>query len=186
MKPPPGRTEAATQATLPVLRPTGQIDFYSRLHAVRRRYLHEAMKETMQDSAFDLRALDDELASFVDAVHLKRLASFHLRGEAFFPVPYLLIRNPHLLGYYRLLYGFSCKAFYEQGPFKRFQRLENDGRLESRIAPQIPSLCRSLCATGGLLVELIEHVSLSVVNELQILTLGAQFRGSGNVNSPAF
>jgi hypothetical protein len=181
MKRPPSRTEAAGQTTLPILRPTGQIDFYSRLHAVRKRYLHDAMKETMEDSAFDLRALDDELASFVDAAHLKRLASFHLRGEAFFPVPYLLIRNPHLLGYYRLLYGFSCKAFYEQGPFKRFQRLENDGRVEPRIESEIAALCRSLCATGGLLAELIEHVSLAVVNELQILTLGAQFGGSRNV-----
>ena len=58
------------------LKPTGQIDFYSRLHAMRKRYLHDAMKETMEASAFDLRALDDELASFVDAVHLKRLAAF--------------------------------------------------------------------------------------------------------------
>jgi hypothetical protein len=176
-----GRTRSAAEVALPVLKPTGQVDFYSRLQAVRRRYLRDALKETIEDSAFDLRVLDDELPSFVDAVHLKRLASFHLRGEAFFPVPYLLIRNPHLLGYYRLLYGFSCKAFYEQGPFKRFQRLENDGRVEPRIEPRIPSLCRSLCATGGLLVEPIEHLSLAAVNELQILTLGAQFRGSGNV-----
>jgi len=164
-----------------VLKPTGQIDFYARLHAVRRRYLHEAMKATVEDGAFDLRALDDELASFVDATHLKRLASFHLRGEVFFPVPYLLMRNPHLLGYYRLLYGFSCKAFYEQGPFKPFQGLENDGRVDLRIEGQIAPLCRSLCATGCFLVALIEPVSLSIVNELQILTLGAQFRGSGNV-----
>src|SRR4029077_9163354 len=103
------------------------------------------------------------------------------RGEVFFPTPYLFTRNAYLLGYYRLLYGFSCKAFYEQGPFKRFQVLENDGRLGSRTNSDLPPLCRSLCATGGILLELMQPVSLSIVNELQILTLGAQFRGSGNV-----
>jgi hypothetical protein len=178
---PSGALEAPAQMEFPVLKPTGQINFYSRLQAVKKRYLHEALKETIAAATFDLRALDEELASFVEPAHLKQLASFHLRGEAFFAVPYLLVHNPFLLGYYRLLYGFSCKAFYEQGPFKRFQRLENDGLVESRIEPQIPSLCRTLCATGSLLVELIEDVSLATVNELQILTLGAQFRGSGNV-----
>jgi hypothetical protein len=173
--------ETPAQLEFPVLKPTGQINFYSRLQAVKKRYLQEALKETIAAAPFDLHALDEELASFVDAARLKQLASLHLRGEAFFPVPYLLSRNPFLLGYYRLLYGFSCKAFYEQGPFKRFQRLENDGLVESRIEAQIPSLCRTLCATGSLLVELIEHVSLATVNELQILTLGAQFRGCGNV-----
>jgi len=178
---PSGALEAPAQMEFPVLKPTGQINFYSRLQAVKKRYLHEALKETIAAATFDLRALDEELASFVEPAHLKQLASFHLRGEAFFAVPYLLVHNPFLLGYYRLLYGFSCKAFYEQGPFKRFQRLENDGLVESRIEPQVPSLCRTLCATGSLLVELIEDVSLATVNELQILTLGAQFRGSGNV-----
>jgi hypothetical protein len=32
-----------------------------------------------------------------------------------------------------------------------------------------------------MLLEFIDPVSLSIVNELQVLTLGAQFRGSGNV-----
>ena len=130
----PQRIGPPDPAEFPRLKPTGQIDFYSRLQAVKKRYLHEAMKATIKAAKFDLPALDHELASFVDATHLKRLASFHLRGEAFFPVPYLLHRNPFLLGYYRLLYGFSCKAFYEQGPFKRFQRLETDGLVESRTS----------------------------------------------------
>lgn len=165
----------------PVLKPSGQLEFYSRLQAVRRRYLHDAMKATIEAGTFDLRVLDDELASFADGTMLKRLASFRLRGEAFFPVPYLLGSNPYLLGYYRLLYGFSGKAFYGQGPFKQFQRLENAGVIQDRIAPQVPALCRSLCATGGLLVDLIEPLSLGAISDLQVLTLGAQFGGSRNV-----
>ncbi len=172
---------AAIASALPVLKPAGQIDFYSRLQAVRTRYLHEALAVTVEAESFSLTALDGELAAYAAAAHLKRLASFHLRGETFFAVPYLLDRSPYLLGYYRLLYGFSCKAFYEQGPFKRFQRLENRGEIDERVRGELAALCRGLCATAGMLVERIENVSLSVVNELQVLTLGAQFRGSGNV-----
>jgi hypothetical protein len=79
------------------------------------------LKKTVDDPAFNLEILNGELSSYVDSEHLKRLAFFGLRGEVCFPVPYLLTRNPYLLGYYRLLYGFSCKAFYDQGPFKRFK-----------------------------------------------------------------
>lgn len=166
---------------LQVLKPVGQIDFYSRLQAVRKRYLHEGLRQTIEAETFDLATLDRELAKFAAAAHLKRLASFQLRGETFFAVPYLLDNNPYLLGYYRLLYGFSGKSFYDRGPFKRFRRMEDEGRIEDRLRVEVAQLCRSLCATGGMLVERIEQVSPSIVNELQILTLGAQFRGSGNV-----
>src|SRR5450432_7942 len=178
----PKAMEAGTAPTaFPVLKPGGQIDFCARLQAVRGRYLSEALKKTLNDPSFDLETLNSELSEYVGSTHLKRLASFGLRGEVCIPVPYLFTRNPFLLGYYRLLYGFSCKAFYDQGPFKRFQTLENDGKIQSHILPLITSFCRSLAATGEKLLEFIDPVSLSIVNELQVLTLGAQFRGSGNV-----
>jgi hypothetical protein len=178
---PSAEADAASQQPLPVLKPATQIDFYARLQAVKERYLHDALKHTIEEAAFDLRTLDGELASFADATGLKRLASFHLRGETFFPVPYLLNCNAYLLGYYRLLYGFSCKAFYGQGPFKRFQRMEDCGLVDLRTEPFLPALCRSLCATGGMLVEAIKGVSLGTVFELQLMTLGPQFKGGGNV-----
>ncbi|MGH9582956.1 MAG: XcyI family restriction endonuclease [Bryobacteraceae bacterium] len=139
------------------------------------------MKKTVDDPSFDLEALNSELSEYADSKHLKRLASFGLRGEVCFPVPYLFRRNAYLLGYYRLLYGFSCKAFYDQGPFKRFQRLENDGIVRHDLEALIPAFCRSLARTGEMLLEAVNSVSLSVVNDLQVLTLGAQLRGSGNV-----
>jgi uncharacterized membrane protein YiaA len=40
------------------------------------------------------------------------LAKHGLRGELVYPVPYLFANNPFLLGYYRLLLGFSQKEFY--------------------------------------------------------------------------
>jgi hypothetical protein len=169
------------QTDFPILKPSGQIDFYERLQSVKERYLSKALKKTIDDPAFNLETLNRELSAYVNPTHLKRLASFGLRGEVCFPVPYLLSRNPYLLGYYRLLYGFSGKAFYDQGPFKRFQGLENDGSIQQRLEPLIPPFCRSLTQTGEILFELITPVSLSIVNDLQVLTLGAQFRGSGNV-----
>ena len=179
-----GKKAAGTSTpppVFPVLKPSGQIDFYARLQAVRERYLGKALRKTVDDPSFDFETLNSELSEYVHSKHLKRLASFGFRGEVCFPAPYLFRCNPYLLGYYRLLYGFSCKAFYDQGPFKRFQPLENDGKLPSHLEPLIPAFCRSLVTTGEILLELINPVSLSIVNELQVLTLGAQFRGSGNV-----
>jgi hypothetical protein len=92
----------------------------------------------------------------------------------------VLGRNPFLLGYYRLL-GFSRKAFYEQGPFKRFDSLEDQGKVKDALQPQLPALCVSLLKSASMLVEWINPISIGVVNELQMLTLGTQFRGSKNV-----
>ena len=117
----------------PVLHPDLQVSIYSRLQALRERYLVDSLKKTVEAEDFDLRAVDRELARYADAKNLKRIASFGLRGEVFFPVPYVLSRNPFLLGYYRLLLGFSRKAFYEQGPFKTFACLEDQGKVREPL-----------------------------------------------------
>jgi hypothetical protein len=166
---------------LPVLKPDLQISLYSRLQALRERYLVESLKKTVETDDFDLKTVDAELAKYADAKNLKRIASFGLRGEVFFPIPYVLARNPFLLGYYRLLLGLSRKAFYEQGPFKRFDSLEDKGKLKEALEPELPALCVSLSKSASMLVEWINPISVGIVNELQMLTLGAQFRGSGNV-----
>jgi hypothetical protein len=54
---PQGGTEAAAQAILPVLKPTGQIDFYSRLHAVRKRYLHDVRIPSDGDQRSEVMAI---------------------------------------------------------------------------------------------------------------------------------
>ena len=115
------------KSELPILNPELQISLYSRLQSLRRLYLREGLKTTIEDEGFDLAKLDADLSNHVSAKYLKRLASSGLRGEVVFPVPYLIENNPFLLGYYRLLFGFSQKAFYEQGPFARFKSLEEKG-----------------------------------------------------------
>jgi hypothetical protein len=168
-------------ADFPVLQPDLQVSLYARLQALRDRYLIESLKQTVEAQDFDLKRVDGELARYAEPKSLKRIASFGFRGEVFFPVPYVIGRNPFLLGYYRLLLGFSRKAFYEQGPFKRFAILEDQGNAKEALRPQIPAMCSSLSKSTNLLLEWINPINLTIVNELQMLTLGAQFRGSTNV-----
>lgn len=105
-----------------------------------------------------------------------------MRGEVFFPVPYLLRRNPFLLGYYRLLFGFSQKAFYEQGPFSAFKALESSGKISASAEVALEHLCESLIGTAEMLIVGIDPVTIEIVQDLQILTLGPQLRGSRNVD----
>jgi len=129
-----------------------------------------------------LSRLDDELAKFITAKHLKKLASAGLRGEIVFPVPYLLERNPFLLGYYRLLLGFSQKAFYEQGPFSGLKCIEERGAIPKALLHVIKPLCVSLSKAMALLLDGVDSISMETVHDLQILTLGPQLRGSRNVD----
>ena len=79
----------------PVLQPDLQVSLYSRLQALRERYLIESLKKkTVAAEDFDLATVDAELAKYADTKNLKRIASFGLRGEVFFPLPYVLARNP--------------------------------------------------------------------------------------------
>jgi hypothetical protein len=154
-------------STFPVLKPDLQVSLYSRLQALRERYLIESLKKTVEAEDFNLKTVNSELTKYADGKNLKRIASFGLRGEVFFPVPYVLSQNPFLLGYYRLLLGFSRKAFYEQGPFKRFDSLEDRGKVKDALEPQLSALCVSLSKSASMLVEWINPISLGIVNELQ-------------------
>lgn len=162
----------------PILAPDLQVAFYYRLQTLRGVYLREGLKRTVE--ALDVERLNDELKTYVSKGALKRVASFGLRGEVLFPVPYLLQENPYLLGYYRLLYGLSQKEFYNKGPFGRFIGMEERGEVAARIESLLPALCRSLVATGELLVEGVETLTLEHILELQLLTVGPYLRGSEN------
>jgi hypothetical protein len=168
----------AVQPAFPVLEPNLQIAFYYRLEAIRARYMGGALKEAVD--RVEVATLDKELALYVKRDLLKRVAAFGIRGEVFFPIPALITARPSLLGYYRLLYGLSQKEFYYKGPFGRFRNLEEEGIIRDRTIPLIPTLCKSLIETGGILVEALDYLSLEVVKELQLLTIGPQLRGGEN------
>ncbi len=163
----------------PVLIPTLQIGFFQRLQTAKQQFLLPALFS--QVGELDIGELDRQLLEFAGNERLAFLAKHGLRGELLFPTPYLLTAKPTLLGYYRLLLGFSQKEFYK-GPFGKFKRLEDKGQITSATAKLLPDLCRSLTESAWILAQGIPELTEETLNELSLLTLGPQFRGSRNVN----
>jgi XcyI restriction endonuclease len=93
--------------------PILQIEFATLLEGSRSLVLSEALRKTV--GSLSVKLLDAELAKFVDDSSLTRIASYGSRGETIFPVPLLLAARPSLIGYYRLLHGYSQKQMFELG-----------------------------------------------------------------------
>ena len=163
----------------PTLTPTLQLGFYQRLIEAENTFLLPALLD--QVSKLDIGELDTELSSFVGNEKLAFVARKGLRGELVFPVPYLLTSKPTLLGYYRLLLGFSQKEFY-RGPLGRFFKLENEGALTKTTVSLLNDLCKSLIDSSWILINGLPELSQEILKSLTLLTLGPQFRGSRNVH----
>lgn len=163
---------------IPVLEPNMQVDFYYRLKSLNELYLFYALSKTV--AQLDLQIIDKQLHDYVDQKSLKKVASFGLRGEIIFPIPYIIENNPSLLGYYRLLFGFSKKKFYNGDVFGPFNLLEERGIIKPGIKNYIPQLCSSLIKTAKMLIDGLDELSLPIVHDLQILTIGAALRGGVN------
>ena len=162
--------------------PDLQIDFSIALAQIRQEYLQEALCKTIMN--MDIAELDRELAAIVPKSDLALLASRGLRGELLFPVPCLLIRNPKLIGYYRLLYGFSQKAFYSADfGLAMFKPMEDRGMINESGRGSIPPLCRALAECASSLLKGIGEARLTkeFMDDLTLLTLGPQLRGGANV-----
>jgi hypothetical protein len=131
----------------------------------------------------DIARIDKELNKFVPKQSLKALARHGLRGELVFPVPCVFVQNPRLIGYYRLLLGFSQKSFYctETG-LSRFKSMEEKGTLPKGAMDLFPELCVALIQAAVKLVDGIgaERLSRGFLDDLTLLTVGPQFRGGAN------
>jgi hypothetical protein len=94
----------------------------------------------------------------------------------------VLRQQPRLLGYYRLLLGFSQKEFYQKCRLARFAALEEKGQLSASIASELPDLCRALTERASQMAEAIgfERLTLQLLDDLTLLTLGPQLRGGHN------
>lgn len=90
--------------------PKLQINFAFTLEKFRARYMQNALLATVQKMS--IVELDKQLAEYVPPADLATLARYGLRAELLFAVPAVLEANPYLLGYYRLLMGYSQKEFY--------------------------------------------------------------------------
>lgn len=162
--------------------PNTQISFAHSLKEIRRMYLQDAL--TAAVSSMDVATVDAELHTFVGNDLLQMLASRGMRGELLFAVPIVLEENPRLLGYYRLLLGYSQKEFYTAvtgaGMFKS---LEEKGTLSLRQRNVLPELCNALNISAKFMLENLERemVSVAFFDQLTLLTLGPQLRGGANV-----
>jgi len=153
-----------------------QLTFYHRLLEIRETYLLDALLSLVVE--LEIAQLDRELSQFVSNVALQRVAGWGLRGEIVFAVPYVLSKSPELLGYYRLLLGFSQKQFYSaRYGFTPLKPMEERGRLSRSNVTILPDLCRTLCASAELFVQGVQQLSQQSVHELTLLTLGPQLRG---------
>jgi len=157
--------------------PDLQIAFFKRLQEVMDRFLLEALLVTV--GRLDIQQLDSELAATAPERALRTVASWGLRGEVLFPVPCLLQANPRLLGYYRLLLGFSQKQFYS-GDYglARFKPMEQRGTMSSKQDADLAALCHALCLSSEELISGTGRLSTTSVHELTLLTLGPQLRGA--------
>lgn len=135
-----------------------------------------------QVSKLDIEYLDKELAFYVGNEKLKFVARFGLRGELLFPVPCILRANPKLLGYYRLLLGFSQKQMSSTKPFGSFLPMEKLGIINKKNQDSLPKLCVSFIESAWILIKNIPSISKEILNALTLLTLGAQLRGSHNTS----
>lgn len=162
-------------------KPELQIDFSFALGQIRSLYLQEALANTIEK--MEIADIDSQLAEYVSGDYLKALAKHGLRGELVFPVPCVLEENPYILGYYRLLLGFSQKEFYtKEFGVSGFKSMEVRGVLTPKNKESLAELCAALVASAQGLIDGIgsDRVSKQLLDDLTILTVGPQLRGGNN------
>lgn len=162
--------------------PDTQVSFAKALTHIRSMYLQEALAATV--ATIEIGKVDSELHDYVDNQSLQVLAQHGMRGELLFAVPSILEKNPRLLGYYRLLLGYSQKGFYCSATGAgTFKALEERGTLSARQRESLPALCSALNTSAKYLLEHFDAKMLSAMffDQLTLLTLGPQLRGGANV-----
>ena len=91
--------------------------------------------------------------------------------------------GPSLIGYYRLLFGYSQKQFYTTKTGASCLRMmEVKGVLTKKAPKSVADACQAFARAGEMLIEGLgpNLVRAELPQELSLLTLGAQFRGGAN------
>jgi len=163
--------------------PKLQIGFAFALKQFRSIYLQNALLKTV--SGMDIKELDRQIAAYVSGGDLAKLAQYGLRAELLFAVPAVLEANTYLLGYYRLLMGYSQKEFYGRDKgfgVGSFKSMEEKGKASVAAAKDIPKLCAAFCAAASSLLAGVGPLSVSqeLLDDLTLLTVGPQLRGGAN------
>ena len=149
---------------------------------MRKQFLDEALNEAV--SSVSLNAINADLERLPCENALSMLATIGMRGERVFATPTILENCPQLIGYYRLLYGFSRKEFYASGTgYSKFNSMEEKNIITKNAARYLSNLCVAMAISGEKLVLGIGSKTLTtnLLHELTLLTLGPQLRGGANV-----
>lgn len=163
--------------------PEMQIEFAFALRQFRSLYLQAALLQTVR--SMDISELDKQLAQYVPSGDLAVLAQHGLRAELLFAVPIVLQANPRLLGYYRLLLGYSQKEFYGHDKgfgAGQFKALEEKGVIRKAVEVKLPELCVALSRSASILLAGVGplRIGRELLDDLTLLTVGPQFRGGAN------
>jgi hypothetical protein len=161
--------------------PLLQLGFATLLDNARDKILLSALRKTV--ATLSTPELDAELAQYASASSLSILSGYGLRGETVFPVPLVLRKTPSLLGYYRLLFGYSQKQFYTSKTGASCLRtMEVKALLTSKAAGSLEETCQEFARVADMLVQGLgsKLAGQALTHELTLLTLGAQFRGGAN------
>jgi len=161
--------------------PLLQLGFATLLDGARDRLLLSTLRKTV--ASVSTPELDAELADYAPPSSLSVLSGYGLRGETVFPVPLVLKKMPSLIGYYRLLFGYSQKQFYtSKTGASCLKSMEVKGLLSSKAEASLEDACTAFARVGEMLVQGLgaKLSSSTLPHELTLLTLGAQFRGGAN------
>lgn len=160
-------------------KPSLQIGFAMRLMSLKQKCLQIALRRAV--SSVDIQELDNDLITYAGKEHIAKMAAKGLRGELLFATPCIIKKSPALLGYYRLLLGYSQKSFYNTATgFSVFKKCEDDDVLTTIATTNLNEACTELCNASKILFDGIgaELISKNLLHELSLLTLGPQLRGA--------
>ena len=161
--------------------PSLQIGFAMRLMSLNLKFLQPALRKAV--SSVDIQELDKDLIAYAGKEYIARMAAKGLRGELLFATPCIIKNTPALLGYYRLLLGYSQKAFYNGTTgFSLFRKCEDGNVLTAAAGAKLNDACAELCNAGKVLLDGIgtDLISKALLHELSLLTLGPQLRGAAS------
>jgi len=172
------KKEAKTVALTPPS-PARQVQFHQLLVAARKQWFMDALSEALR--AIDQRTIKQQIGEYVPDEAQRALAAAGIRDEHVFPVPAVIERMPSLVGYYRLLLGSPQKRFYTGATgMGRFKSMEERGTMTKGTHAMVPDFCRAMAGPLSELVQQIPNITGRDLQELPVLTYGAQLQGSNN------
>jgi hypothetical protein len=164
--------------------PDEQIAFSFKLGEARAKYLQDGLSATVGNfDQSEFEKLEYQIRKLAPIEGIRELAKRAIRTEIMFATPLVLESNPFLLGYYRLLLGFSQKVFYTSNfGLTSFKALEHDGRIPKACEDRLEELCLQINASAMQLLGGVgpARMNKDFIDDLTLLTLGPQFRGGRN------